>query len=76
MLILSRKAGEEIILGNDIVIKVTEISKGNVKIGIEAPRETAILRGELRDRIEASNKEAAHSVDTKRLQKLSLKLQR
>jgi carbon storage regulator len=76
MLILSRKAGEEIILGNDIVIKVTEISKGSVKIGIEAPKETTILRGELRDKIEASNREAARNVDTETLQKLSLKLQR
>jgi carbon storage regulator len=76
MLILSRKAGEEIILGNDIVIKITEISKGSVKIGIEAPKETTILRGELRDKIEASNREAAQKVDTKTLQELSQKLQR
>jgi carbon storage regulator len=74
MLILSRKSGEEIILGDDIVIKVTEISKGSVKIGIDAPKETAILRGELRDKIEQSNKEAASRIDLKNLSDLSRKL--
>jgi len=52
MLILCRKEGEEILLGNDIKIKVVEVSKGVVKIGIDAPREVLVLRGELKDRIE------------------------
>ncbi len=68
--------GEEIVLGNDIVIKVTEISRGSVKIGIEAPKETAILRGELRNRIEASNKEAVKHADSAALMQLSQKLQK
>ncbi len=76
MLILSRKTDEEIILGNDIVIKITEISKGNVKIGIEAPRETVILRGELKEKISRANKEAAGNADQEALSSLSRQLQK
>ncbi len=76
MLILSRKSGEEIILGNDIVIKITEISKANVKIGIQAPKETLILRGELKEKIKEINEEASRSCDIEKLQSLSKKLKR
>jgi carbon storage regulator len=58
MLILGRKEGEEIYLGNNIKIKITEINNGAVKVGIDAPREVLVLRGELKENIEASNKEA------------------
>jgi len=58
MLILGRKEGEEILLGNNIKIKITTINNGTVKIGIDAPRDLLVLRGELKDKIEASNKEA------------------
>ncbi len=76
MLILSRKAGEEIILGNDIVIKITEISKSTVKIGIQAPKETLILRGELKEKIKKINQEATKSWDINKLQTLSKKINR
>jgi len=49
MLILSRKPGQRIIIGGGIVMHVTEVAGGKVRIGIEAPREVAILRGELLD---------------------------
>jgi carbon storage regulator len=58
MLILGRKEGEEIYLGNNIKIKITDINNGAVKIGIDAPKEVLVLRGELKENIEASNKEA------------------
>ncbi|HHD83591.1 MAG TPA: carbon storage regulator [Campylobacteraceae bacterium] len=74
MLILSRKTDEEIVLGNDIVIKITEISRGSVKIGIDAPKETAILRGELKEKIERANKEAAAGTNMEDLASLSRKL--
>ena len=76
MLILSRKTDEEIILGNDIVIKITEISRGNVKIGIEAPRDTVILRGELKEKIARANREAAGSADQEALSSLSRQLRK
>ena len=50
MLVLTRKIGEEICIGNDIVVKVTAIQGGRVRLGIQAPRERRITRPE-RDEI-------------------------
>ncbi len=61
MLVLSRKLEEEIYLGNDICIKVVEINKGVVKLGIEAPKNMQILRGELKKEVEDANKSASKS---------------
>ncbi|WP_145360387.1 carbon storage regulator [Alienimonas californiensis] len=47
MLVLTRKSDESIRVGNDIVIKVIRTGKGTVKLGIEAPGDVRILRGEL-----------------------------
>ncbi len=47
MLVLSRKAGDEIIIGDDIRVVVSQISGGRVSIGIQAPRDIHIVRGEL-----------------------------
>jgi carbon storage regulator CsrA len=47
MLVLSRKVGERIHVGNDIVLEVRRISGNRVTIALEAPRDVRILRGEL-----------------------------
>ena len=47
MLVLTRKAGETIRIGQDIVIKVIQTGKGTIKLGIEAPANVRVLRGEL-----------------------------
>ena len=47
MLVLTRKAAETIRIGDDIVIKVIRTGIGSVKIGIEAPLNIRVLRGEL-----------------------------
>lgn len=47
MLSLGRKEGETIRIGDDIIIKVIKSSDGSARIGISAPRELAIVRGEL-----------------------------
>ena len=47
MLVLSRKVGEEIRIGNDIVVRVNRVSGGRVSIGVEAPDDVKIVRGEL-----------------------------
>ena len=49
MLVLTRKSDESVRIGNDIVIKVIRTGKGTVKLGIEAPADVRILRGELAD---------------------------
>lgn len=51
MLVLSRKLGERIVIGDNIVVTVVEIDRGKIRLGIDAPKEVAIYRGELvRDR--------------------------
>lgn len=51
MLVLSRFAGQEITIGDDITICVTEIKGGKVWIGITAPSDVAVHRREIYDRI-------------------------
>lgn len=55
MLVISRKEGERIHLGNDVVVVVNKIQGNRVSIAIEAPKETHILRGELKDKEDADN---------------------
>jgi carbon storage regulator len=47
MLVLSRRQGEEITIGNDIVLKVVEMREKQVRLAIDAPGNTSVLRGEL-----------------------------
>ena len=47
MLVLSRKLGEKIFIGDNICITVVDIDRGKIRLGIEAPREVAIYRQEL-----------------------------
>lgn len=61
MLALSRKAGESVILGNDIELTILEVKGEQVKLGIKAPKDVAIYRKELYEQIQAANKEAAES---------------
>ena len=49
MLVLTRRRGEEIVIGDKVVITGVESHKDNVRIGISAPRELTIRRGELLD---------------------------
>ena len=47
MLVLSRKPGERIHIGDDIVITIVRIGPNNVRVGIEAPKDLNIVREEL-----------------------------
>lgn len=47
MLVLSRKVGSSIRIGNDIVLTVVKIDRNQVRLGIEAPLNVTILRQEL-----------------------------
>jgi carbon storage regulator len=47
MLVLSRKLGEKIFIGDNICITVVDIDRGKIRLGIEAPRDVPIFRQEL-----------------------------
>jgi len=59
MLILTRKSGESITIGDDVKIQVIEIKGKQVRIGIDAPRNYIIHREEVYIRIQEENKRAA-----------------
>ena len=47
MLILSRKLGEEIVIGGRIVVRVVKLGNGQVRLGVEAPREIPVFHEEI-----------------------------
>lgn len=51
MLVVSRKIGERILIGDKIAVTVVKIGSGGVRIGIEAPTEMAIIREELAEQL-------------------------
>lgn len=53
MLILTRKEGELIKIGDDISVRVLELGRGQVKLAFEAPKSTPIHREEIYDKIQA-----------------------
>jgi carbon storage regulator len=57
MLILTRKEGESLRLGDDIKITVVSVKGGHVRLGVEAPRDVAVHREEIYERI--ANEDAA-----------------
>lgn len=59
MLIITRKKGESLMIGDDIEITISKIEDGSVKIGIDAPKDMTILRKELYEAVEEENKEAS-----------------
>ena len=64
MLVLTRKSGESIMIGQESEIKILSVDKGTVKIGIEAPREVSVYRMELFQAIKAENIRAAASISS------------
>ena len=53
MLVLSRKVGERILIGDSISVTVVRVTGGGVRIGIEAPAELPVIREELKKSVEA-----------------------
>jgi len=71
MLVISRKINEKVKIGNDIEIVILSIDKNQVKIGIEAPKEIAILRSELIENIKNENIKASKNIDLTTLKNFS-----
>ncbi|MBP2645904.1 MAG: csrA [Firmicutes bacterium] len=67
MLALTRKVGEQIIIGDNIVITVVDVKGEGVRLGINAPREIKIYRGEIYQAVVSENKEATIPLDIGRL---------
>ena len=57
MLILSRKEGERIVIGDNITLIVSKVSGNRVTIGIEAPKDVKVVRGELNTALNAPTSE-------------------
>ena len=63
MLVLTRKLGETIVIDDNIVIKVIDIHGKQIRLGIEAPMEIGIYRGEIYEKILAEKKNALDGKD-------------
>ena len=63
MLVLSRRVGERLIIGDDIVITVIDVRSDGVRIGIDAPRSVRVNRAEVLEAVTQANQDAARSSD-------------
>jgi carbon storage regulator len=61
MLVLSRKIGEVITIGNSITVTILSFDRGIVRVGIEAPKNVTVHRKEVYDKIIDMNKQAAQT---------------
>jgi carbon storage regulator len=59
MLLITRRAGERIVLGDDIIVEVMEITGTQVRVGIHAPRTVPIYREEIWSAVKEENAAAA-----------------
>ena len=59
MLILTRRVGESLMIGDDVTITVLGVKGNQVRIGVDAPKEVAVHREEILDRIENAAAEVA-----------------
>ena len=72
MLVVSRRSGESIVIGNDIVITVLEVRGGQIRIGVDAPRSITVHRAEVYDEVRAANRAAVERSkgDAKRIREI------
>ena len=59
MLVLTRRAGESVIIGDDVVVTVLEARGDVIRIGIQAPRDVQVHREEVYKELQQANREAA-----------------
>jgi len=63
MLVLTRKAGESVMIGDDVVVTVLEARGDVIRIGIKAPRDVQVHREEVYQELKDVNREAASPTD-------------
>ena len=66
MLILSRRPGESLTIGDDVVVTVVGVSGNQIRLGITAPREVRVLREEVYNVMQEENLAAANALDSNR----------
>jgi carbon storage regulator len=59
VLVLSRRIGESVVVGTDVVVTILEVRGDIVRVGIPAPRDVPVHRKEVFEAIEAANRDAA-----------------
>lgn len=59
MLVLSRRVGESVVIGDDVVVTVLEVRGDLIRVGIDAPRHVSVHRRELLEELAESNRAAA-----------------
>mgnify|MGYP000751836221 CR=1 FL=1 len=64
MLVLSRRVGESVVIGDDITVTVLEVRGDVVRVGIDAPRSVAVNRAELLRELEDRNQASASPSDS------------
>lgn len=63
MLVLSRRVGEQLVIGDDIVVTVIEVRSDGVRLGIDAPRSVTVHRAEVLEAVKAANVAATDAAD-------------
>lgn len=63
MLVLSRRVGDSVAIGDDVVVTILEVRSDVVRVGIEAPRSVPVHRAELLEQLESANRQAASPSD-------------
>ncbi len=63
MLVLTRRSGESVMIGNDVIITVLEARGDVIRLGIQAPRDVQVHREEVYRELQSANREAASPTD-------------
>jgi carbon storage regulator len=64
MLILTRRVGESLMIGDDVTITVLGVKGNQVRIGVKAPKEVAVHREEILNRIEEASAESERKISS------------
>lgn len=64
MLILTRRVGETVMIGDDVTVTVLGVKGNQVRIGVNAPKDVAVHREEIYERIRQEDEEGGTTVDT------------